>query len=226
MIKQKSILMWVLTGVFLLMLLEVKAQYAITFDNIDGRPLYANLHAGVQGEPMLFKDWTQATVHLQNGEKLKNVKVKYDLIDDLLIFTDNKDQLFYFRQKVNEFWLHREGEADLHFKSGFPAFDGQTTDNFYQILVDGPVPLLKSRKKSVQESQVYGGATTQRILHDVEGLLVFKDGQLIKIRKNEKAVLDALKGDRAEMKELISKNKYNLRKDEDLIAFFRDYNAN
>lgn len=225
MIKQKSFLMSVLTVITLFMFSGVQAQYAITLDNIDGRPLYANLHGDVQGEPLLFKDWTLATVHLENGDRLKNVKVKYDLIDDLLIFTDKKDQLFYFRHKVKEFWLHPEGEADMHFKAGYPAFDGQTGDNFYQVVVNGSIPLLKSRKKTVQESQVYGGTTTQRLLHDVETWMVYNEGKLIKIRKNKNSILEAVDKDSAVLNELFSKNKYNLRKDEDLIALFRDYNA-
>lgn len=209
----------------MLIFTNVQAQFAIAPD-IDGRPLVASLHANVQGEPLMFKDWTKATVHLANGEKLKNVKVKYDLIDDILIFTDSKDQLFYFKQKVSEFWLHPEGGADLYFKAGFPAFDGQTSDNFYEVLANGTTPLLKSRKKTVQETQVYGSTTTQRLLHDVEALVIYKDGKLLKIRRNEKSVLDALNEDRAKAKELIGQNKYNLRKEEDLIAFFRAYNAN
>ncbi len=219
------------TTVFLGMLMVSEglfAQFAVVLDNIDGRPVTGKLHGEVQGEPNFFKDWTKATVHLSNGEKLGNVSVKYDLIDDLLIFTDQTGQLYYFKHPVNEFWLHPAGEADLHFRSGFPDIDGRFSSNFYQVLVDGNVALLKSYRKNLQEAQAYGSTAKSYYLNDSEVLYVYVDKQLKKVRKNEKAILDALSNQelKAAAQRHIAQQKLNLRRDEDLVTLFRLLNAN
>lgn len=203
------------------------AQFAIVLDNIEGRPISAKLHGEVEGEPNFFKGWTKATVHLTNGEKLGNVQVKYDLVDDLLIFTDKSGELFYFRHPVKEFWLHPEGAADVHFRSGYPEVDGRFGTNFYQVLADGKIALLKSYRKNLQEAQVYGSTTKKFFLNDSENLYLFVNNRMIRVRKNEKAVLDAVgnEADKAALKQLIAQQKLNLRKEEDLIALFRSFNA-
>lgn len=206
---------------------SVFAQFAIVLDNIEGRPISAKLHGEVEGEPNFYKGWTKATVHLANGEKLGNVQVKYDLVDDLLIFTDKSGELFYFRHPVKEFWLHAEGAADVHFRSGYPEVDGRLVTNFYQVLVDGKISLVKSYRKNLQEAQVYGSTTKKFFLNHAENLYLFANHRMIKVRKNEKAVLDAVgnDADKAALKQIIAQQKLNLRKEEDLIALFRSFNA-
>src|SRR5690606_14528463 len=98
---------------------------------------------------------------------------------------------------------------------------------FYQVLADGKIALLKSYRKNLQEAQVYGSTTKKFFLNDSENLYLFVNNRMIRVRKNEKAVLDAVgnEADKAALKQLIAQQKLNLRKEEDLIALFRSFNA-
>ena len=176
------IVLCVFMAIQALLVRPAQAQIAIIADEVSGRPIHSAMHTNVQGEPLLFKDWQKATVHFDNGEKLKNLDVRYDLIDDVLFFKAANGQVYYFKHKVTEFWLHTEGK-DMHFKAGLPAVDGQSASNYYEVLVEGPVSLLKMRKKTIQESQVYGSSTAQRLIHDVENLYIYVNGSMHKVKR-------------------------------------------
>lgn len=194
----------------------------------NGRPLLAVQYTDVQGSPFLVDGWTKGKVKLSDGEIFENLDLKYDLVADQLIFKNSVGAAMTFVKPVNEFNLvNSAGPAILPmlFRNGYRPVNGNTANTFYQVLSDGETPLLKRSFKKIAENKPYGSATTIKTFEEVHSYFLVQQGTPVKIRKDKKAVVQALNGYQSELEEFIKSNNISFKSETDLIMVLTYYNS-
>jgi|LauGreDrversion4_2_1035121.scaffolds.fasta_scaffold02251_10 hypothetical protein len=191
-----------------------------------GRVISVQKYTDIQGTPFLVDTWTKAIVRLKSNGNFSNISVKYDLVEDQLLFRDVKsDQPMEFIDQVLEFKLIADDESWSIFKKGFKASDGNTSNNFYQVLYDGGTQLLKRKVKKVIEDRPYSSAVTVKTFQEIETYYLAKANEPLKIKKDKKQILTVLADHAAELEKYIQENKLNVKEDEDLIKLIAYYNT-
>ncbi len=212
---------------FSVLSVSLKAQNLNNITDVSGKPLFETKYTDVQGTPFLTDYWANGMVKLDNGKTYTDIKLRYDLVEDQLLFRNKDGQSLAFVDGVQEFKLDLAGDEQksLYFKNGFKPVDGATEKTYYQVLSGGETTLLKRTSKHVLESKAYNSATTTKTFDEVSSLYVIKDGQPIKLKKDKKSVLAAFDGYTAQLDAFIKDNKLNLKSDQDLVKLAEFYNS-
>jgi hypothetical protein len=188
-----------------------------------GEPFTVTKHADVQGDPYLFDKWLPAKVETKAGKINNEVKVKYDMLEDFLLFVyDTSEEPLKFVEPIKAFTLILP--EPLTFKNGFPAINKQTTESYYQVLAEGKATLLKRNTKVVNETKAYNSTST-KTFQIVNSYYLFKDGKMEKIDNPKKVIyaLDASK--KGQIDAYVNSNKTNFKSDGDLGKIFSYYNS-
>lgn len=220
---------WLLIGCMLTVgLARVSAQAgaALLSKGADGNPVFEKSYIDVQGSPYLQEDWAIGNVTLKNGKSYTGVGLKYDQVKDELLFRNEKNEMNTFAQPVKSFTItSRKNNSQLLFRNGFAPVKAATENSWYQVLADGKVQLLFRNVKKVRKDKAYNSATTVLTIEEYPTWFIAKDGVPVSIKKNEKAVLEAIGGDRTALEAYIRSNKLNVKNDEDLVKLIVYYNS-
>ena len=197
--KNKSshiILLCVALNVFTINL--TKAQFEFIPDPTTGKPLTTARYENVTGTPYLIDAWLNGEVKLANGSIVKPKAIKYDAVEDKLLFQEG-GKIFEFFPKVAVFKLYAPSQTRtflINDKNG----------EYFELLVDGDIKLLKKTKKVVLERKGYNSATVEKVIdesikyfilvNDKRSELKLNKKSLAKILPNYKSQIDAFaKGD-------------------------------
>ncbi|HUH33304.1 MAG TPA: hypothetical protein VLZ28_05075 [Daejeonella sp.] len=194
----------------------------------NGRPLLAIHYTDVQGSPFLADSWTKGNVKLADGETYNDMDLKYDQVTDQLIFKNSIGAAMAFLKPVNEFTLLSVGSAviqPLLFRNGYKPVNGNTAKTFYQVLSDGETPLIKQSIKKVSETKPYGSATVIKTFEEIHTYFLVQQGTPVKIKKDRKSILEALKDYQKELQEFVKNNNLNFKSEGDLIMLLTYYNG-
>ncbi|MBI3139668.1 MAG: hypothetical protein HYZ15_13910 [Sphingobacteriales bacterium] len=99
----------------------------------------------------LEQQWMPGLVEFRSGRPDMQVPLIFDIHNNTLYYLQGKI-IMEFVDTVSSFFLtvpHKSDSLTLLYRSGFTAFQANTTETFYQVLVDGKVQLLKCRAKSI-----------------------------------------------------------------------------
>lgn len=195
--------------------------------DVNGRPLLTSVYENVTGSPYLHADWLAGTIVLTDAKVYENVSLKYDQINDDVIFK-GKDGTALAIDHVKEFKLAPYGEVtdSTIFRSGFPAVKSNSAKSFYEVMVDGKSKLLKKTIKTINTSREYNSATVDKtVVGTTNYYLVNQSGNIVFISKDKKSVLKELPGKEAELNAFIASNKLNLKNDADLVKLIVYYNS-
>jgi len=133
------IVLFILTGV------KIFAQNGTVITDIKGLDV-KETDPDVQGTPYLFDEWTPGSAISETGNTYADLKLKYDIRFNQVIFLSTDEKPMGFAQPLNSFVIN-----NMHFSKGFPPVDLQTGSTFYQLLTDGKVKLLKYFRKVIEE---------------------------------------------------------------------------
>lgn len=212
--------------VFSMISLRSGAQNMYMSD-VSGRPIVGNIYENVTGSPYLSADWISGSVELTDAKVYNNVSLKYDEINDDVIFK-GKDGVAMAADNVKQFKLAPYGDVkdSTLFRSGFPAVKSNTVKGFYEVLVDGKVKLLKKTSKRINTSREYNSASVDKtVIASSTYYLFTQNGNMIFISKDKKSILKELTGKEAELNTFISAEKLNLKNDADLAKLVTYYNG-
>lgn len=161
-----------------------KAQYEFIPDPTTGKPLTASRYENVTGTPYLIDAWLTGEVKLANGSIVKPKSIKYDAVDDKLLFLQD-GKPFEFFPKVAMFKLNAQDQIRtflINDKNG----------QYFELLVDGDVKLLKKTTKVVLERKGYNSATIEKVIDEnIKYFILVNDNQS-EVKLNRKALIKAL----------------------------------
>lgn len=188
-----------------------------------GNPVMTKDYSDTKGTPYLTDSWAKGSVKLGDGSTFKGVDLKYDLVEQRLIFKDPKSGTpMGFKEDVKEFTLivKESKEEFALFRKGFSAEPG----TYFQVLADGTVQLIKKQSKVVKVTREFNSASTVKSFNVLTDYYLVKSGRLIRIKKSLKDVLANL-DDARRLDDYLKTHDPDIRKEADLVALISQYNS-
>jgi hypothetical protein len=199
------------------------AQNIVQLKESQGMPLRSKSYAEMKGNPYLTKSWSKAIVKQADGQVFKDIDVKYDQLEEQLIFKTASGQELGFAVPVTEFKISYEengASTTKTFVNGFAPFRGSTDKTYYELLYDGSVKLLKKNIKQIESQRAYNSAVTTQTISERVKYYYALNNELVEFKRDAKFVNDAFGGKATAVQKYIKDNNLDLKKDEELIKAF------
>jgi len=206
----------------------VNAQEFFRLKESIGMPLRSRNYVNLKGSPYFVNDWSKGVIKQSNGQSIKDIEVKYDQLQDELIFKDVNGQELGFAVPVIEFKIdyvvNGLAKSSL-FRNGFEPFRGSTELSYYEVLYNGQLKLAKKNAKRVEEYREYNSATITKSIIERTKYYYYTANKLFEFNADNKSIMAAFGESATPLLEYIKENKLNLKKEEDLIKVFSFYST-
>jgi hypothetical protein len=195
-----------------------KAQF---LQDIQGRVITEQSFTDVIGSPFFNNVFVNGNVVLTNGDKFKDVPLKYSSYKDELFFKNPKDgSLLSFVVPVKSFELL--GETYIN---GLPAVDNFTENSYYVLIADAKVKLFVKNYKTILENKPYNSASIEKKFEDNKTYYVLKDGKMSRFKPSKKDLLETFGDKSAEIDSFLKKEKIDYKNNADLVKVFQHYST-
>ncbi len=202
----------------------LKAQF---LQDINGKPLLETKYTDVIGTPYLQNFWLAGVVKMQSGKTFKNIELKYNLLDDRLLFRNPKDTTaaLEFVENVKEFSITNTNNQQMVFKNGYPSYDKFDESTYYQMLFSGKKSLLKKNMKILMERKAYNTATAEKYFDNIVIYLFAENDKVGKLKISKKDLMEFFSDKKVEIENYLKKENINLKSDNDLVKVFSYYQS-
>ncbi|WP_231490534.1 hypothetical protein [Pedobacter sp. Leaf170] len=191
-----------------------------------GMPLRSRNYIYTKGTPYFLTDWSAGEVKQADGKIYKDMKLKYDQLEDELIFKDSKGEELGFAIPVVEFKLNYTLDGlpkTSLFRNGFAPFKGSTEKNYYEILHDGRIKLAKKNVKRIEQYREYNSASTTKSVIERIKYYTIINNVLTEFKRDNKSIQQVFGEKSVSVLDYITKNNLDFKKDNDLIKVFAFY---
>ena len=206
-----------------LLISTANAQEFFRLKESMGMPLRSRSYSDLKGSPYFLDTWNKGIVMQVNGQSFKDVELKYDQLEDELIFKDQQGRELGFAVPVKEFKINYAFEGSPKsalFRNGFEPFKGSTEKNYYEILYDGPVKLAKKNVKHIEQYREYNSAITTKSVIERVKYYFYTTNKLTEFKRDVKSIQLAFGEKSTPVLKYIEENKLDLKKDSDLTKVF------
>lgn len=203
-----------------------QAQLSVTQD-ILGVPISAKITKNFVGNEYLYEGFVKGHVLQQDSTYFNNMTINYNIIDDRPVFFRDGQELA-FKENIKEFQIIKPKTLPIYleiFRNGFPATGNYTTKSYYLVLNSGNTLALKKPVKSIIETTPYGSAKVQKTVVDSEQYFLFKDGKMVKVKRDKKNLTSVLSDKRTELMKFIDERGLTFKTDEDIQVLLTYYNS-
>jgi hypothetical protein len=216
---------------------QALSRYPSDFSNaeqlmqdVSGKPIFMKVNYNVEGSPFYPEEYYLAIVFVKNGKKYNDVRVKFNLQENLLLFKLPDGTEMSAVTPVNKiiFTDTSEGGMMLNrvFENGFASIDKQNEQTYYEVLDSGKVKLLKCYSVSYDDRKYYAQASITRVFLQKEKYYIrLMDGTMRKIGKGAAALLSLFTDKKNELQKFISEKNLKCRKENDWRKVIAYYNS-
>jgi len=176
---------------------------------------FDNRYQGFKGHPYLFQDWKMGSVITKKGQRIADVNLKYNVHRDELTLqkASGLEVITLFNEQVSAF--------EIGIKS-FKMVGNIEGNHFYEILVSGKSDLLARRQKILRKANYEGVYNAEQpfdlfVKVESEYFLQTNDGELVPLKSTVKSLAAALGVDEKQLKAEIKANRFDIKKEMDLI---------
>jgi hypothetical protein len=184
----------------------------------------------VIGDTYLSVEWKTSTILLYDGKMIEGYPTRYDIhMDELELNAKNGIKVLAGNKVKSFVWIHEVTKEPGYFINAkeFKNGDNIPLRGFFQVLVDGTVPLFKRTIVSVKKADfnpvLNVGSHDDTILKKNE-LYYASKGQVFRTPSTKKKVLLLFGEKSADVEKFINKNALSITKEEDLVKMFEYYN--
>lgn len=194
------------------------AQYIVQpYGDMQGTPLKEIKYENVDGTPYLLDYWIKGKVTLKSGKQYADMSLKYDVMDDKLIFQGENGNSMYFTEPVTAFELSNISSGrSSKFVNGLPAADHYNNLSYYEVIFSGQISLLKKTSKTITENKEYGSAVVNKSFKTTNSYFSLSDGKFSKITLNKKTITTLFPSKEQQLSDYLKKEKIDLKNDGDL----------
>jgi hypothetical protein len=128
------------------------------------RPAVAKAVIDEEGTYYLPEKVCDAVITLKNGEAYKGFKARIDLLHQQVLFNYGNEELVCM-EPIQRIEMNNCGDKKntMVFQRGFPTYDNGVDTNFYEVLSEGKLTLLKLYKAKYSDGGPgYGTSTITR----------------------------------------------------------------
>jgi hypothetical protein len=169
-----------------------QAQTTLLADPIlPGKPLMVKNEVKYSGTPYQFTESVYAKITLNNGRTYENVKMRYDVLNDVVEFEREGQTYLLDPSTAKEFSFTKQlANENFLFRNGFTVPHYQNT-NYFEIISDGKIQVLKKHTKHIvnDPAATYGSSLSQVIQDEAELFAVLPDGSARLFKATKKSVL-------------------------------------
>ena len=209
---------------------QTTSSYALPSLNLTdgfGRLIPAS-GAGVSGTPYVFDQFGLGKGIFINGVEFEESSLNYSYFDHNLYFTKG-NQLYLVNYQLKSFVLNGidkdDNKVSKEFMSLYPSIDNNTTTTFYEMRSNGnSFQLLKYTSKLIKESTVFSGPPIKEyVLEDLFYIYNKADKKMLSLggSLSLKAIKNTLPNYAAQIDALTNANKFNLKKEDDMIQLIQ-----
>ena len=192
--------------------LDANAQNQIVLDPVTGKPLTDLKYEHITGSPYLVDQWLNGEVKLANGSIVKAKAVKYNILENRLLFQQDNKVFEFFPKAVTFVFFASEGKRTF-------LLNENEKDGYFELLEDGKIQLLKKTKKKILDRKDYNSAVVETTITENVNYLLLVDGKPKEVKLTKKSFASVLPNHASEINSY-SVNTENLEKSYvDLISY-------
>ena len=202
---------------------------AITQDE-SAKPMNPEDYADINGTPFLSVAWGKGMLQLNNGTRLTDVDIQFNLVNNELYY--KKDQsTIVIANNVLEFVIsfQEKGKIEMqYYRSGYPLFEQKTNKTFYRVLAKGKnFHFLCFDYKTIEDTY------TATVNHPAKssfnvGFKYFvydvRNNRLRSIQMNQESLEKALPEMEIAIQQYIRLHNIKLHSEEEMIDLIKDLN--
>jgi hypothetical protein len=210
---------------FIVLLLVGQHAFAQTFlEEANGRPILKTALEDVSGDPYLYKTWKVGKVQLLNGKTYDNVPLNVNLISKEVFFKGANDEQLAFVQPVSSF-AFTDTVKGVPVTRLFKKIDPKLDNDYFIVIADGKISLLKKIWKVIWEEKTYNSGTVVKNILDKSAYYTLADGKLLQIKPSKKEILNAFPDHKEEVDKYVKAEKISFNSNQDLSKLFIYYNS-
>jgi hypothetical protein len=183
----------------------------------------------VIGDFYMHTDWKEGNVLLfQDNMTIEGYPLKYDIYNDMLEIETEEGVKVIEGYRVKSFVWRKDNGKPTYFSSA-RNYRSETEEitGFFEVLVDGEVPLFTKIAVRIKEPQYYEGidvgSRDYKIVKNLE--YYHASGRVVEsLSRSKKGLLLAFADKEEEMTSFFKKNKINFKDEGDLMESFMYYN--
>ncbi|HZE86103.1 MAG TPA: hypothetical protein VE035_17405 [Puia sp.] len=179
------------------------------------------------GTPFFYEGWMRGMLVLGSGKAYANLLIRINLLDNTVIYQDANGQELIATTPLRRIMLRDSITGkEYNFVLGSEMNNAEKSylKIWFQVLVNDRISLCKQLRKTILENTPYGSATTEQTISTTDIYFVYKDGQLIPIKKWSE-FLDVFSDRKDKMSPFVSTNHLRGRSEQDYIQVVNYYNS-
>ena len=190
---------------------------------------FHSYYEGVDGHPYFIEKFSDATIGLSTGAVYKGVKARIDLCKQEIHFKLPGDsERIALPGLINEIILYDtlgSGIRAYIFQSGYPEVDNLKKNNYYQILSDGKVTMLKSSVKKISKSKNEMSGEISSQFDTYEDYYLYIKYEMKRVKKDKDYLLSLLADKRKELEAYVTDQRINFKSMDSIKKLVDYYNS-
>lgn len=199
----------------------------IYISDVNGRPVRSGYN-DITGTPFFNGEFKIGNIILTSGKQFVSVPIRIDIVTHEINFqSPNKEEGYLGANMVKEVSYVDSTLPNFPvfiFRTGMPPIDNHKGNEFFQVISDGKLLLLKSHSKKVdtRKNELSGEIVKEFVTYN--DYYVLQNGNIIRL-KRDKAFIQSLMPDKAKiMTDFLMGYKNTIKNEQDLKAIFDKYN--
>jgi len=190
---------------------------------------FHSYYEGIEGNPFFIENFRSSTIKLVSGLEFNNVTARLDLYKQIVQVKLNGDTAkMILPGNITEIIFYDTVQSlpyEYKFQTGYPEIDNLSRNNFYQVLSDGKVTLLKSSIKKINKTknEMSGEVNSQFDMYEDHYLYV--KYEMKRVKKDKEYLLDLLADKRKELETYITTQKINFKSMDSIKKLIDHYNS-
>ena len=190
---------------------------------------FHSYYDGIEGNPFFIENFRSSTIKLVSGLEFNNVKSRLDLYKQMIQVKLNGDTVkMILPGSIAEVIFYDTVQSlpkEYRFQTGYPEIDNLNRNNFYQVISDGKVTLLKSSIKKINKTknEMSGEVSSQFDIYEDHYLYV--KYEMKRVKKDKEYLLNLLADKKKELETYFTAQKLNFKSMDSIKKIIDYYNS-
>jgi hypothetical protein len=190
---------------------------------------FHSYYEGIEGNPFFIENFRSSTIKLVSGLEFNNVTARLDLYKQIVQVKLNGDTAkMILPGNITEIIFYDTVQSlpfEYKFQTGYPEIDNLNRNNFYQVISDGKVTLLKSSIKKINKTknEMSGEVSSQFDIYEDHYLYV--KYEMKRVKKDKEYLLNLLADKKKELETYFTAQKLNFKSMDSIKKLIDYYNS-
>lgn len=206
-----------------------KWDHQVIISDMQGRPVKSG-YSDVSGNPFVHNEFKIGKIILNNGREFIGIPLRIDIVTHGINFISpppSKEEGYIGGATVMEV-AYIDSSTEIPrayiFRTGIPPIDNHRSTEFYEVISDGKLLLVKSLSKQIEtrKNELSGEVSKEFVLNT--DYYVVKDGKTIRLKRDKDFIYSLMIDKSKIMTDFLMSYKSTIKSEQDLKAIFDKYN--